>query len=375
MSAEKKGRRGSTPGVIGAWFDWAIRTVSSIARSGGEYELAWARSADCGVAPAHNDQREIDMNLTRRQFTLALSGTAAGLASARCGIGVAAAAEPFRLRYILSSCLYGYTDIKEILPEVRKTGATAIDLWPRVHGDQREQLDAMGEERFAELLRQHQVELGCISQYKLGPFKLADEMRLCRRLGCPLIVTGAAGPKGLQGGELRQAVAAFVEKMKPHVELAAENGVTIAIENHVNSLIESPDSMKWLADLRPSPHLAIAFAPYHLPQDAKSLAELLHTLGNRVAMFYAWQHGKGTKEKLPKDQELLQMPGRGPLDFAPLLDALKAIGYEGRTAIFMHPFPRGVPILETTAEVTAEINRARTYLEQCLRSGAGTSGT
>lgn len=313
------------------------------------------------------------MELTRRQFALALGGAAAGLATARCAVGVASAAEPetFRLRYILSSCLYGYTDVKEILPEVRKTGATAIDLWPRVHGDQREQLDAMGEERFGELLRQHQVELGCITQYKLGPFKLADEMRLCRRLGCPLIVTGAAGPKGLQGGELRRAVAEFIEKMKPHVELAAENGVTIAIENHANSLIESPDSMKWLAELRPSKHLAIAFAPYHLPQDAKLLAELIRALGNQVAMFYAWQHGKGSQQKLPKDEELLQMPGRGPLDFAPMLDALRTIRYEGRTAIFMHPFPRGVPILETTAAVTEEINRARRYLEQCLRAGGG----
>ena len=129
--------------------------------------------------------------------------------------------------------------------------------------------------------------------------------------------------------------------------------------------------MKWLAELRPSRHLAIAFAPYHLPQDAKLLAELIRALGNCVAMFYAWQHGKGSKEKLPKDQELLQMPGRGPLDFAPLLDALRTIRYTGRTAIFMHPFPRGVPILATTAEVTEEVNRARRYLEQCLRAGGG----
>lgn len=314
------------------------------------------------------------MDFSRRQFTLALGGAAAGLAMARFGAR-AGDPMPFRLRYILSSCLYGYADVKEILPEVRKTGATAIDIWPRVHGDQREQLDAMGEERFGQLLRQHDVELGCITQYKLGPFKLADEMRLCRRLGCPLIVTGAAGPKGLQGGELRKAVADFVEKMKPHVELAAENGVTIAIENHGDSLIESPDSMKWLAELRPSKHLAIALAPYHLPQDAELIAALIRDLGNRVAMFYAWQHGKGSKQKLPKDEELMQMPGRGPLDFAPLLGALRAVGYEGRTAIFMHPFPRGVPIMETTAEVTAEINRSRRYLEQCLQPRGRTPGT
>ena len=79
-------------------------------------------------------------------------------------------------------------------------------------------------------------------------------------------------------------------------------------------------------------------------------------------MFYAWQHGMGCSKKLPKEQELLQMPGRGELDFAPLLSALASVDYQGWTEIFMHPVPRGIPILETTAEVTAEINRSRAYL-------------
>ena len=71
-------------------------------------------------------------------------------------------------------------------------------------------------------------------------------------------------------------------------------------------------------------------------------------------------------EKLPKEEELLQMPGRGPLDFKPILAALARISYQGWTEIFMHPVPRGIPILPTTAEVTEEINRARSYLESCL---------
>ena len=71
----------------------------------------------------------------------------------------------------------------------------------------------------------------------------------------------------------------------------------------------------------------------------------------------------GCHKKLPKEQELLQMPGRGSLDFKPLLNALESIQYSGWTEIFMHPIPRGIPILATTDEVTAEINRSRTYLE------------
>ena len=115
--------------------------------------------------------------------------------------------------------------------------------------------------------------------------------------------------------------------------------------------------------------LGIALAPYHLESlgvDADGHAALIKALGNRIAMFYAWQHGMGCSKKLPKEQELLQMPGRGKLDFMPILGALKAIRFTGFTSIFMHPVPRGNPILDTAAQCTTEINRARTYLEKCL---------
>ena len=46
----------------------------------------------------------------------------------------------FRLNYILSSCMYGTLPLGTIVPEVSKTGAEQLDIWPRVHGNQREQL-------------------------------------------------------------------------------------------------------------------------------------------------------------------------------------------------------------------------------------------
>jgi sugar phosphate isomerase/epimerase len=68
-------------------------------------------------------------------------------------------------------------------------------------------------------------------------------------------------------------------------------------------------------------------------------------------------------EKLPKEQELLQMPGRGELDFGPIVSALRKINYRGYTSIFMHPTPRGIPILPTAKQTTAEILKAKSYLE------------
>ena len=284
------------------------------------------------------------------------------------GQSQAAVGEEFALNYMLASCMYGYMYIGEILPEVTKCGATNLDLWPKKHGNQREQLTDLGETRFAELLQKHNVKLGCITQYALGPFGLTEEFQLAKRFGCELIVTGGEGPKGLAGVELKSTVREFVERLKPHLAAAEENNVTVAIENHANNLFESADSLRYLRDLSPSKHLKIGLAPYHLPQDAEQLATLIRDLGDSIAMFYAWQYGNGCMTRLPKEEELLQLPGRGPLDFAPLLKALRDIQYQGWTEIFMHPVPRGIPILETAEEVTSEINRSREYLAERLRT-------
>jgi len=89
-------------------------------------------------------------------------------------------------------------------------------------------------------------------------------------------------------------------------------------------------------------------------------------LDKKLSVFLAWQFGMGCMKPMPKDEELQQMPGRGKLDFTPLLKTLKDMNYSGYTQIFMHPTPRGIPILPTATEVTAEINRAKAYLEKCL---------
>jgi sugar phosphate isomerase/epimerase len=274
--------------------------------------------------------------------------------------------KPFRWHYALASCMYGRMTLAEIVPQVHQIGAEWIDLWPSPHGNQREQMDALGSEALGGLLDTHHVRLGMTTRYDLGPFRLQDELRLVAKLGGRLVVTGSAGPKDVAGAEAKAAVAQFVEQMKPHLDVAEECGVTIGIENHAHALIHTPDSLRYLAELSPSPRLGIALAPYHLPQDEKLLAALIADLGPRLVHFYAWQHGQGCMKKMPKADELEQMPGRGKLNFRPLVAALQKIDYQGWTEIFMHPTPRGIPILDTVADVTVEINRARTYLEDCL---------
>ncbi|MEC8942828.1 MAG: sugar phosphate isomerase/epimerase, partial [Verrucomicrobiota bacterium] len=116
------------------------------------------------------------------------------------------AKQSFKLNYLVSSAMYGTTALDKVLPEVRKTGTTFIDIWPRPHANHREQVAMMGLGAFEELLASHAVKLGVLTQYKLGPFGLAPEPPVARRFGCKIIVCGASGNRRAAGPDLRAEV-------------------------------------------------------------------------------------------------------------------------------------------------------------------------
>lgn len=151
--------------------------------------------------------------------------------------------------------------LDQILPEVAKTGAGAIDIWCLPHGDQREQVDAMGIDAFGEQLAKYNVKLGVLTRYPLGALKLGDEMKVAKKLGCRMVLTGTGGPKDVAGEDAKREIKAFLEKMKPHAAAAEEAGVVIALENHMASLLATPDSIRYFTEFNTSKHLGVAFAP------------------------------------------------------------------------------------------------------------------
>jgi sugar phosphate isomerase/epimerase len=153
--------------------------------------------------------------MNRRRFLQSIAALAA--------VPAFAAETPWKLNYMLASSMYGSLPLAEILPEVKKTGATAIELWPKKHGTQREEMDAMGHDKFATLLQEHGVGFGGTTRYDLGPFKLTDEVAIVKKFGGSFIVTGGAGEwKNITPEQLKANVKDFVEKMKPHAAFAAE---------------------------------------------------------------------------------------------------------------------------------------------------------
>jgi sugar phosphate isomerase/epimerase len=269
-------------------------------------------------------------------------------------------------RWLLASSLYGTLPLETVLAQAAKCGAQAIDIWPKIHADHREQWNAMGDDAFAELLSKFNVPLGCITQFPPGPFGQDSECQVAMQHHCSLIVTGSPAQKGLEGQALRQAILEFADKLKPHLDVATECGVTIAIENHAQQLISNWDAMRWLRDAAPSHNLGVAMAPYHLPQEPTNLASWIKELGPFLKLFYAWQHGQGAMQALPKAQQLQQLPSRGPLDFRPIMQALAEIQFPGWIEIFMHPFPRGIPILESAELVTEEWIKQKNFLTELM---------
>ena len=65
--------------------------------------------------------------------------------------------EQLKIRYVLSSAMYGEMKLDDILPEVSKAGCEAIDIWCKVHGNQREQISEMGYARAKDLFDKYKV--------------------------------------------------------------------------------------------------------------------------------------------------------------------------------------------------------------------------
>lgn len=303
--------------------------------------------------------------MNRRSFLHATS-----LALAGASTGLAQSAKPaFALRYVLSSAMYGDLPLGEVLAAAKDTGCGSVDIWRKVHATHREQITEMGDEAFQAALKKHDTTMSVSTCYPLGPFKQDEEMRWVKKNGGHMTVcaSGGMGPRDPKGAEAKRQVKAFFEKLKPHYELAEELGVTMAIENHKNAMLSSPDSMRYLAELNPSKNVGVAFAPHHLHDAIEDIPKLIVDLGRQnIPFIYLQEHHPSMKKKMSKEDELKQLPGFGSLDYVPILGALKEIQFDGLAEIFMHPVPRGIPVLPTAGEINKLINQSRAYLSKCL---------
>lgn len=232
---------------------------------------------------------------------------------------------PWRMRLTLSSVMYPELPIEQVCERAVQLGFEALDIWCPF--DRCKHLDdvqqRLGADGLRDLLAKHRLSLGSFSVYGAGFPKYAD---LIGKFGGGVAVRESEYGQ-FKPEELTAKMRAFFEKLKPVSDLAAEKGARLAIENHGSALLDGLDTLKAFVDLNPAPrHVGVALAPYHLQARKASVEDAVRICGAQLLFFYAWQKGDGFN----------QLPGHGPTDFTPWLEALAGIHYAGPVSPFMH---------------------------------------
>ncbi len=294
--------------------------------------------------------------LGRRQF---LRTTAATLALAGLtGRVRATPASVWRMRLAFSSVMLAELPIEDVCARAAKLGFEAIDIWCPF--DRCKHLadvaERLGPEGLKELLDKHKLALASFTTYcaKMETVGFPAYADFIGKFGGGVVVRESQYMQ-VKPGELTTAMRRFFEELKPQIEKAAETKVRLAIENHGDALLCTPDSFKAFVDLNPAPqHVGLGIAPFHLQNIKASVEEVIRTAGSQLLFFYAWQSADGMN----------QLPGHGPADFVPWLKTLAEINYQG----FVNPFMHGHP---TPDELCAGVDKARSYLKECHTRAIG----
>ncbi len=235
-------------------------------------------------------------------------------------------AEPWRLRLSTSSIHFKGLPIEQACERIADLGFEAIDIWS-AHDDCPHLDDVserLGPDGLRALLAKCKLKLFAFSVYRGGYARYAE---LLGKAGGGVAIQGSAGP--CRPDELAGRMRQFIESLRPLIELAEKHDSYLAIENHGHALLNSLDSLKAFVETNTSPRLGIALAPYHIQALKASVPEAIRICGRQLLFFYAWQRADGAG----------QLPGVGPTDMQPWIQALADIRYRGYVNPFMHGHP------------------------------------
>lgn len=248
--------------------------------------------------------------------------------------------------------MFAEVPLEAVCERAQQMGFTAIDIWSPFGACRHltEAVEQFGPRGLKQLLARRGLALGSFTTYANRTEKVGFPAyaNFIKDFGGGLVVRESAY-RNFEPGRPTSAMRKFFEELKPQIEQAAQAAAVLAIENHGKSVLNTADSLKAFVDLNPEPrHVGIALAPYHLQSINASVPDAIATCGSQLRFFYAWQNAEGME----------QLPGEGPVDFVPWLQALDRANYTG----YINPFFHGSYQPE---EVATGLARARDYLHQC----------
>ena len=115
----------------------------------------------------------------------------------------------------------------------------------------------------------------------------------------------------------------LVERVILLAAYARQQGVTLALEPHVNTALDRPERAVWLMERVNSPHCRVNFDISHFNVVGLPIEETVRTL----APLSVHTHVKEERGLAPNHQFLI--PGEGEFDYVRYLRAMAAAGYDG----------------------------------------------
>ncbi len=154
-------------------------------------------------------------------------------------------------------------------------------------------------------------------------------LELCAELGAPHVTTEPGGP--IPSGVSRaQAVDRFVEALKPLAEHAEKLGVMLLVEPEPELLVERTDQYLEIQDRVGSGALGLNFDVGHAFCVSEDLPKAIAAMAP-YTKHYHLEDIAATRvhHHLP--------PGEGAIDFAEVVAAIKATGYDGWLTVELYP--------------------------------------
>jgi sugar phosphate isomerase/epimerase len=225
--------------------------------------------------------------------------------------------------------MFSGLSLEEFCGQAARLGFKGIDLWaPFGHCRHLEEARQLGADGFRNLLEKNGLEIGAWTTYRTkvderGFPGFAEFIGAC---GGGVVVRESKYAK-VANDQLEEALRAFFQELQPEIDLARKHRVKLAIENHGDALLDTVESMEMFVKLNPAPDVVgIALAPYHVQAIKAPVTDAIRACGSQLLFFYAWQMEKGIK----------QLPGHGPVDLTPWLQALKQQQFHHWMTPFMH---------------------------------------
>jgi sugar phosphate isomerase/epimerase len=195
-------------------------------------------------------------------------------------------------------------------------------------------LDAGERQRIARMLKDHHLELPAIAGHTPMIERDPDTAALYwARLtaavdlaidwaldGTPPAIDTTVGGKSGQWDELKSLM---VERVGALVRYGEQRGVVIAIEPHVDDMLDTPDRVLELLGAIDSPYLKLNFDISHFNVMGIPIAESVGAL----AAHTVHTHVKDERGVVPNYEFLI--PGEGEFDYVAYLRAMQAHGYTG----------------------------------------------